>query len=338
MPVRKTMDPSLSKDSSTISTETNNQKNPSSANKNVLKSVNKHVNGAATSGVKKVRDNNVNRNGTTVAKNRPPKNNNSTSTSTSSVKTQPKPQTPKVKKVVVLAEGEEEVPKLSRRLKIQNKLEKRIKAAEEAGVDGVHGAVGSVGIPTSPTSTSTSVSMTASEAVSVSPNTQQVRPLPQIVMTSDKYNALLDCNLRRDTFFILNDVYTMSQHVNCILLCLLAFNCTPILLISTHVLLLIKCILNFYFLFFFQAQKLDNNSKIGRPPGTGPKGSAPAGPNSGRKWVHRSVEVGASAGAGASESNSDARQSSIVGKLYFNLRHCVPLYTTLFYSTLFNPL
>ena len=231
MPVRKTMDPSLSKDSSTISTGTNNQKNPSSANKNVLKSVNTHVNGVAASTVKKVRDNNGNRNGTTVAKNRPPKTNNSTSTSTSSVKTQPKPQTPKVKKVVVLAEGEEEVPKLSRRLKIQNKLEKRIKAAEEAGVDGVQGAVGSVGIPTSPTSTSTStsVSMTTSEAVSVSPNTQQVRPLPLIVMTSDKHDAFSDRNLRHDTFLMPHDVYTMPHHFNCILPCLFAFNFTTAL-------------------------------------------------------------------------------------------------------------
>ena len=198
MPVRKTMDPSLSKNSSTISTETNNQKNPSSANKNVLKSVNTHVNGAAGT-VKKVRDTNGNRNGTTVAKNRPPKNSNSTSTS--SVKAQPKLQTPKVKKVVVLAEGEEEVPKLSRRLKIQNKLEKRIKAAEEAVVDGVQGAVGSVGLPTSPTSTS--VSMAASEAVSVSPNVQQVSPF--IVVTSDIHDAFL-------LLLKPQDVYTMSQH------------------------------------------------------------------------------------------------------------------------------
>lgn len=196
MPVRKTMDPSLSKNSSTISTETNNQKNPSSANKNVLKSVNTHVNGG-TSAVKKVRDTNGNRNGTTVAKNKPPKNNNSTSTSTSSVKAQPKPQTPKIKKVVVLAEGEEEVPKLSRRLKIQNKLEKRIKAAEEAE-EGVDGAVGSVGLPTSPTSTSTSVSMTASEAVSGSPNVQQVRPF--IVMAPDKHSALLNLFIPHDDF------------------------------------------------------------------------------------------------------------------------------------------
>ena len=105
------------------------------------------------------------------------------------------------------------------------------------------------------------------------------------------------------------------------------------------------CILNsyfcFYFLFLFQVQKLDNNSKIGRPPGTGPKGSAPAGPNSGRKWVHRSVEVGAStgAGAGASESNSDARQSTIVGKICLNLLYYVILYSAVFSTqlSLFNP-
>ena len=210
MPVRKTMDPSLTKNSSTISTETNNQKNPSSANKNVLKSVNNaHVSGDS-SNARRVRDNNNgNRNGTTATKNRPPRSNNSTSTSTgkAATPTQPKPQTPKVKKVVVLAEGEEEVPKLSRRLKIQNKLEKRIKAAEEAGgvggvggveggvgvggVGGVEGIVGSVGTVTSPattsipTSTSTSssvfVSMTSAEAVPVFPNVQQVRAL--IVMT-----------------------------------------------------------------------------------------------------------------------------------------------------------
>ena len=165
MPVRKTMDPSLSKNISTISTETNNQKNPSSANKNVLKSVNTHVNGDMNT-VRKVRDTNGNRNGTTVAKNRPPKNSNSTSTSSvkSAISTQPKPLTPKVKKVVLLAEGEADVPKLSRRLKIQNKLEKRMKAAEEAGA--VESVVGTV--------VSAPSTATTSETVLVSPNAQQV--------------------------------------------------------------------------------------------------------------------------------------------------------------------
>lgn len=85
---------------------------------------------------------------------------------------------------------------------------------------------------------------------------------------------------------------------------------------------LINFFLNFsiYFFSILQMQKVDNNSKIGRPPGTGPKGSAPAGPNSGRKWVHRSAEVGASAGAGAggSEGSSETRQSAIIGKSLFN--------------------
>lgn len=189
MPVRKTMDPSLSKNSSSISTETNNQKNPSSANKNVLKSVNTntHVNGE--NGARKNRDNNG-KNGTTVAKNRPPKNNNSTSTSTSTVKsvTPAQSKAQKVKKVVVLAEGEEEVPKISRRLKIQNKLEKRMKAAEEggegAGAEG--GVAGSVSAVQSSTSTSAaaSVSMTSTDTPPVSSNTvQQVRKF--ILLTPD---------------------------------------------------------------------------------------------------------------------------------------------------------
>jgi hypothetical protein len=72
-----------------------------------------------------------------------------------------------------------------------------------------------------------------------------------------------------------------------------------------------------------QMQKVDNNSKIGRPPGTGPKGSAPAGPNSGRKWVHRSAEVGASAGAGGSEGGSESRQSAIIGKSLFEILRCI---------------
>ena len=194
MPVRKTMDPSLSKNSSSISTETNNQKNPSSANKNVLKSVNTNAHVNDENGARKNRDDNG-RNGSTVAKNRNPKKNNSTSTSTSTVKsvtpTQPKAQ--KVKKIVVLAEGEEEVPKISRRLKIQNKLEKRMKAAEEGGEGagaggGVAGSVSAVLSSTSTSSSasaSTSVSMTSTETAPISSITvQQVRKF--ILLTPDR--------------------------------------------------------------------------------------------------------------------------------------------------------
>ena len=140
-------------------------------------------------GARKNRDNNG-KNGTTVAKNRPPKNNNSTSTSTSTVKsvTPAQSKAQKVKKVVVLAEGEEEVPKISRRLKIQNKLEKRMKAAEEggegAGAEG--GVAGSVSAVQSSTSTSAaaSVSMTSTDTPPVSSNTvQQVRKF--ILLTPD---------------------------------------------------------------------------------------------------------------------------------------------------------
>lgn len=208
MPVRKTMDPSLSKNSSSISTETNNQKNPSSANKNVLKSVSASMLVNGENRVRKSRDNSG-KNGTTVAKNRPPKNNNSTSTSTVKSATPAQPKAQRVKKAVVLAEGEEEVPKLSRRLKIQNKLEKRMKAAEEGGEGagagggsvggGVVGSAGAIQSSTSTTSSaSASVSMTSTETAPVSSNTvQQVRKF--ILLTPDMITCSLILVLQNTT-------------------------------------------------------------------------------------------------------------------------------------------
>ena len=55
---------------------------------------------------------------------------------------------------------------------------------------------------------------------------------------------------------------------------------------------------------------------MSRPAGTGSKGSGPPGPNSGRKWVHRS-EVGASAGVSATASmsgGSEGGESALVGE------------------------
>lgn len=135
MPARKIMDPSLSKNSSSISTETNDRRNPSPANKN-------RPPGAAVATPRAGGSTNT----TKTAKPKQPKTKTNTNSTASAAVTAPKPK--KVKKVavavpVVLGEGEvaDEKPKISRRLKIQNKLEKRMKAADAAGEAGVDGAV-----------------------------------------------------------------------------------------------------------------------------------------------------------------------------------------------------
>jgi hypothetical protein len=141
MPARKIMDPSLSRNSSSISTETNNKRNPSSSNKNKpLGAVVTTPRGALSA------------NATKTSKPKQPKAKTNTSTNTTaSAVAAPKPK--KVKKVavavaVVLGEGEVAVekPKISRRLKIQNKLEKRMKAADAAGEAGGEGVVPPVAV------------------------------------------------------------------------------------------------------------------------------------------------------------------------------------------------
>lgn len=121
MPVKKIMDPSKTRVSSSVTLETNNLRNPSSSNKNKIVSTPRErtgVNATSNGDVKKEKSKkttgkiSVNLN---VTKNAQPK-----------VQKEAKAAPP-------LGEGEVEVPKISRREKIQNKLEKRIKAAEENG-------------------------------------------------------------------------------------------------------------------------------------------------------------------------------------------------------------
>ena len=126
------MDPSKTRISSSVTPETNNPRNPSSSNKNMLKVVSTQ---RERTGVNATSNNNIKK-----EKSRGPKTNTNTTAKISvnlNVTKNTKPKEPKIQKEVKVAlpleEGEVEVPKISRRVKIQNKLEKRIKAAEENG-------------------------------------------------------------------------------------------------------------------------------------------------------------------------------------------------------------
>jgi hypothetical protein len=140
MPARKIMDPSLSRNSSSITTETNNKRNPSSSNKN------KPLGAVATTPRLA-----LNANATKMIKPKQPKTKTNKTTTTTASASVAAPKAKKVKNVavaVVLGEGEvaEEKPKISRRLKIQNKLEKRMKAADAAGEAGGEGVAPPVAI------------------------------------------------------------------------------------------------------------------------------------------------------------------------------------------------
>ena len=77
---------------------------------------------------------------------------------------------------------------------------------------------------------------------------------------------------------------------------------------------------------------------MSRPAGTGSKGSGPPGPNSGRKWVHRS-EVGASAGVSATASmsgGSEGGESALVGETGCNCEtgcDCTVIYRAALYCS-----
>lgn len=75
-------------------------------------------------------------------------------------------------------------------------------------------------------------------------------------------------------------------------------------------------------------QKIDNDSKRTRPAGTGERGSAPPGPNSGRKWVHRSDGSGAGGagcvpegvqGEGGVLRDSSVLAASAVGETFYSV-------------------
>lgn len=118
------MDPSKTRISSSVTPETNNPRNPSSSNKNTLKVV---------STQRERTDVNATSNNVKKEKTRGSKSNSNTTANLNVTKnTKPKVQK-EIKVALPLGEGEVEVPKISRRVKIQNKLEKRIKAAEENG-------------------------------------------------------------------------------------------------------------------------------------------------------------------------------------------------------------
>ena len=138
MPTKKIMDPSQSKSNITTSTliQTNNKKNPSSSNKNIIVNPNQ-ISKKLTPKINKPKNTSTTQNVTVNAVKKAKK-------------------VPASVAVITLDANGVEIPKLSRRLQIQQKLEKKILKAAAEGVD----------IPTTSTkSTKQAVKVTPSPAV-----------------------------------------------------------------------------------------------------------------------------------------------------------------------------
>ena len=159
MPTKKIMDPTQSRSNITTSTliQTNNKKNPSSSNKNIIINPNQ-ISKKLTPKVNK------------------PKNSSTTQNVTvSGVKKQKK--VPASVPVITLDANGVEIPKLSRRLQIQQKLEKKMLKAAAEGVE----------ITTTSAATSTKSTKPAAK-VTPSPTSATATSSPVKVNTNSKAN------------------------------------------------------------------------------------------------------------------------------------------------------
>ena len=164
MPAKKIMDPSRSKSNITTSTliQTNNKKNPSSSNKNVI------VNANTISTKLSAK----------VTKPKGPKNPAQNITVNVVVKKQKK--IPSKAPVILLDANGVEIPKLSRRLQIQQRVEKKMSKAAAAGVDA--------------TSTSTSTSSSVVGSVNASPSVTTSTPVSAAAKPVTKANTNMKAN------------------------------------------------------------------------------------------------------------------------------------------------
>lgn len=166
MPAKKIMDPSRSKSNITTSTliQTNNKKNPSSSNKNVI------VNANTISTKLSAK----------VTKPKGPKNPAQNITVNVVVKKQKK--IPSKAPVILLDANGVEIPKLSRRLQIQQRVEKKMSKAAAAGG----------GVDATSTSTSTSSSVVGS--VNASPSVTTSTPVSAAAKPVTKANTNMKAN------------------------------------------------------------------------------------------------------------------------------------------------
>ena len=163
MPTKKIMDPSQSRSNITTSTliQTNNKKNPSSSNKNIIVNPNQ-ISKKLTPKVNK------------------PKNSSTTQNVTvSAVKKQKK--VPASVPVITLDANGVEIPKLSRRLQIQQKLEKKMLKAAAEGVE-----ITTTSTTTSTKATKPAAKVTPSPASATSTSTATSSPVK--VNTNSKAN------------------------------------------------------------------------------------------------------------------------------------------------------